>query len=110
MNDMNERHETSLFIANGIVTDFVDWHNSYPTVQDVKGNFNFRDCSDVTDAEILQIIENVRRIDEREFLARHNYLRENKPNYYGFRKWGENGLRFVTNDDRCRKLATRLLS
>lgn len=58
----DEQHETSLWLVNGIVCSLSVEGVSYPTVEDVRNNWQFR-FSDVTNEEIERIIENVKRID-----------------------------------------------
>lgn len=96
-------------MVNGIICDFTEFYNKYPSIDDVKSNYNFKYCDLVSDDDIKNIINNVIKIDEETFLNRHNWLRENKKNYIGFRAIDENGMKFISNDDICRKLGTRLL-
>jgi hypothetical protein len=58
----DEQHETSLWLVNGIVCSLSVEGVSYPTVEDVRNNWQFR-FSDVTNEEIERIIDNVKRID-----------------------------------------------
>lgn len=58
----DEQHETNLWIVNGIVCSLSVEGVSYPTVEDVRNNWQFR-FSDVTNEEIERIIDNVKRID-----------------------------------------------
>lgn len=62
---MNDSHNVHLYLANAIVCDLSDERVNYPTVQDVKNNwrFSYWNLSDVTDVEIHEIIESVKRID-----------------------------------------------
>ena len=62
---MNDSHNVHLYLANAIVCDLSDERVSYPTVQDVKNNlrFSYQELFDVTDSEISEIIEKVKRMD-----------------------------------------------
>lgn len=58
-------HSEHLHFVNGIICDLSVERVSYPTVQEVKNNWQFSrwDLSDVTDSEISEIIASVKRID-----------------------------------------------
>lgn len=62
---MSDLHKTHLYLANAIVCDLSDERMSYPNVQDVKNNwrFSYQELFDVTDSEISEIIEKVKRMD-----------------------------------------------
>ena len=62
---MNDSHNVHLYLANAIVCDLSVERVKYPTVQDVKNNwrFDYQDLADVTDSEISEIIEKVKRMD-----------------------------------------------
>ena len=56
----------ALYIVNGIICWFVDYHGKYPTVNDVRENFNMRNIQqDVTNDEIQEVIERVKQYDGR---------------------------------------------
>lgn len=56
----------ALYIVNGIICWYADYHKKYPTVNDVRENFNMRNIQqDVTNDEIQDVIERVKQYDER---------------------------------------------
>lgn len=60
------KNNTALYIVNGIICCFVDYHGKYPTVNDVRDNFNMYNIQrDVTNDEIQNVIERVKQYDER---------------------------------------------
>ena len=114
---MNEdRKSWALWNIGSEISFMIERTNNYPTVEQVRNYPTVAiHCSEIEDSEIERIVNDIRRMDERQFLDRHNWLSENKPGYFGYRAFGqdENGglvIRFVCNDDLCKKLAERLLN
>lgn len=106
-----ERKNLALWIIGSEVSFMIDRTNKYPTVEQVRNYPSVAiHCAEIDDSDIERIVNNIRKMDERAFLDRHNWLCENKPNYFGYRAIGEDGIRFVCNDDMCKKLAERLLN
>ena len=107
---------TALWIIGSEISFMIEQTNKYPSVSEVRQYPSVAiHCNEIEDNEIIRIINNIRKIDEREFLARHNYLRENKSNYIGFRaisvnEKGDAEMKFVCNDSLCKRLAERLLN
>lgn len=106
-----DRKNLALWIIGSEVSFMIDQTNKYPTVEQVRNYPAVAiHCAEIDDSDIERIVNNIRKLDERAFLDRHNWLRENKPNYFGYRAIGEDGIRFVCNDDLCKRLAERLLN
>lgn len=61
----DERHALQLYLVNGMVCDLSEERKFYPSVQDVKECwlFTLYKINSVSDAEILTIIENVKKVD-----------------------------------------------
>ena len=55
---------TALHIVNGIICDYKDFTGIYPTVENVRNNFNFPKYADISDNEISHIIEMVKKYDK----------------------------------------------
>lgn len=54
---------TALYIINGIICNYKDFTGVYPSIEVVKGNFNYPKYVNIQDNEIQNIIDSVIRID-----------------------------------------------
>lgn len=61
---MNDRKNAQLYVVNGIVCQMSVEGVSYPSVEDVKNHWQFRNLPDVTDEDIEKIICDVKELDE----------------------------------------------
>lgn len=60
---MKDLRNTALYIVNGIICDYVDYNGKYPTAAEVRENFNFPYYGNISDNDILNIINNVKKYD-----------------------------------------------
>ena len=61
---MTDLKRANLYVVNGIICDYKDFSGNYPTVADVRNNWQFDYLKiDITDEEISDVIQRVKKLD-----------------------------------------------